>query len=94
MNYFEKWLNIRPSATKTFIDYIESNLSTIEKESHNKGPLDYEITLWELKSTLKAVKNGKSTGHNKISNEMIKNGGKALLGVIVHMYNIIIKQGQ
>jgi hypothetical protein len=76
------------------MDYIESSLPTIEIEAQNIGPLDYDITLQELKSTLRSVKNGKSTGPDKISNEMIINGGDNLHNAVVHMFNIIIKHGK
>ncbi len=60
----------------------------------NIGPLDYEITLEELNKNLKTVENCKFTGPDKISNEMIKNGGETLLVAISYMYNIIIKYGE
>ncbi len=76
------------------MEYIQSSLPVIEKEAMNNGHLDYEITLEELKKNLKRVKNGKSTGPDRISNEMIKNDGETLLVAISYTYNIIIKYGE
>ncbi len=45
INYFQQLINIKPSKTNTFIEYIQSSLHVIEKEAMYNGALDYEITL-------------------------------------------------
>ena len=54
--------------------------------------MDKPFTLVELSKNLKNLKNGKSVGENKISNEMLKSSISALGQTLVDFYNIILLQ--
>ena len=76
VGHFSKLLNIKKDDKRgsTFSEYVETSLTTIENLA-TEGDLDHNITLRELKRALQKTKNGKSTGPDLISNEMLKYGG-------------------
>ena len=74
------------------LDYVKSTLPVLERNM-SEGPLDYEISVTEISRALKKLKNGKSSGPDGISNEMIKHGGHKLHEILHWLYNKILEEG-
>ena len=51
--------------------------------------LNEPFTLEELSNGLKGVKNNKSSSFNRISNEILKTGGKILKSIFLKLFNAI-----
>ena len=47
------------------------NTQVLPKKTKESGPLDYEISLEEIQLASYVLRNGKATGYDRISNEML-----------------------
>ena len=94
VEYFQALLNIKTDKSEGFLQYVKHGLPHIEREAISNEEINQEISLTEVVKTLRQTKNGKSTGPDKISNEMIKHGGVALHKALTHLYNIILRNGK
>lgn len=92
--YFRKLLNVNCDRKTPFLDYINSSLPKIEKEAPCDGPLDFGISLKELKNALKSTKNNKAPGPDRIRNEMLKDGDTTFLNTLLYIFNVILKSGK
>ena len=72
---------------------IAQALNVLEQSSEF-NELDYRISNQEVLKAIKALKTGKSTGLDRISNDMIKTGQGALLSPLTKIFNLILSSGQ
>ena len=61
-------------------------------DSLTPGPLDYEITVHELLNASYILKDNKASGHDSISNEMIKCLIEVNPTILVKLFNVILTQ--
>ena len=98
---------ISPSKTFTtgginpgdFVDYFKELLTSkhpidIPEDSTEKGPLDYKISLEELKKASPILKPGKSLGIDNISNEMIQVLLNNYPEIILLFFNSILESNE
>ena len=64
-------------------DFIKNNINSIENE------LNTSFSSAEVSAGLKDLKNNKATSFDKISNEMLKTGGKIVQNAFLKMFNSI-----
>ena len=98
VSYFSKLLNIKNKTENRLDDeefrkYIKHSLPVIEKDIQEKGHLDYEITVNELEQALKELKKRKSTGPDNISNEILKTKSRHMHKSMLHLFNVILRNG-
>ena len=80
----------------TFVDYFRNILTSknpidIPEDSNEIGPLDYNISLEELKKVSSILKPGKALGVDNISNEMIQGLLNCYPEVILLLFNSILE---
>ena len=76
-----------------FQDQIEKELSNIEKYIEYVEMTDYFITCSEVNKILKKIKVGKSSGPDKIINEILKYSKPGILKSYTKLFNLILKSG-
>ena len=67
-------------------------LKELIPSTNNKFTLP-QITLPEIKLIIKKLKNSNSTGHDNVSNKIIKRLDVELAPLIMHLINTIIRTG-
>ena len=87
-----KQLNTVSSKFDSRISEIRELLCSFEK-TISFCELDYKISSLEISKSIRSLKNGKSTGLDCISNEMIKCGECVLLPCLVKLFNGILCSG-
>ena len=95
VNYFYNLFN-RDVSAKPFNQYIDSSLEHIEKQSNKfNNILNDEITSEEIIKCLKSTKNGKSSGIDCITNEMLKSciNNERFIQCLKHLFNITLSNG-
>lgn len=85
-------LNILPEKFQERAREIETILDN-SKNNFSSCKLDYLISKEEVSKCLHALKNGKSSGLDSISNEMLKYSEASLLPCILKIFNDILKLG-
>ena len=63
------------------------------EEIHTFNELDFYITPKEIVRAIKSLKNGKSTGLDRVSNEMLKSGQTQLLPLLNKLFNLVLNSG-
>ena len=91
VEYF-KILNTVPSGYESRIKEIKSMLCSLEQHK-TFSDLDYKVTENEVIKALHTLKNGKSTGLDCVSNEMLKCSESILLPCFVKLFNSILCTG-
>lgn len=90
-DHFSK-LNTLQSKFQNRIKEIEEILENKENNRSFSG-LDFLVTKEEVSKCLHSLKNGKSAGLDRISNEMLKYGESTLLPYIVKIFNSVLQVG-
>ena len=101
ITYFSKLLNIKVKENpkqcinpqQEFKQYIKHCLPVIEKNMEQNGPLDNPIMENELEEAIKELKGKKATGPDNICNEILKCKSTTLHKTMLHLFNIILKNG-
>ena len=89
---------VHPSMSE-FLGYFK-NLSRSNREQNTpdickeNGPLDFTITLKELLDACKNLKNGKASGFDNISNEMIKILVEVYPELVLKLFNAVLASGR
>ncbi|VDI50926.1 Hypothetical predicted protein [Mytilus galloprovincialis] len=78
---------------KTIMEHFQQLKDNIDNDPSN-NILDVDITTDEIIKSIKALKNGKSTAMDLVSNEMLKYGGQAILNPLTKLFNFILNIGQ
>ena len=91
-NHFKNQSNCK-SINLEFQDQIEKELSNIEKYIEYVEMTDYFITCSEVNKILKKIKVGKSSGPDKIINEILKYSKPGILKSYTKLFNLILKSG-
>ena len=76
-----------------FQDQIEKELSNIEKHIEYVEMTDCFITCLEVNKVLKTIKVGKSSGPDKIINEILKYSKPGIFKSYTKLFNLILKSG-
>ena len=80
ISHFESISNTKKGVTQT-----------LPPKSKEKGQLDYEITMDEVKLGAYILHNGKATGHDIISNEMLMSLLNIKPEAIKALFNVILQ---
>ena len=75
------------------MEHFQQLKDNIDNDPSN-NILDVDITTDEIIKSIKALKNGKSTAMDLVSNEMLKYGGQAILNPLTKLFNFILDIGQ
>ena len=85
-NYFNQLLNInKEKCTLDDADFLHDSCDNIR---------DYQISIGELQSAMKTLKNNTSSGLDRISTEMLKHSTPRLQECICKLFNIIIMNNE
>jgi hypothetical protein len=87
-SYFEKLIknkNKKPSEWKEEVEKMECSMPP--------SILDSEISLKEIQTSIKALKNKKAPGLDQISNEMIKYSQHVMLPLLHKLFKLVLKSG-
>ena len=84
-NHFSDLLakQVDPVEKDNFEQLVKDNIDSIDNE------LNEPFTLQELLVGLKGLKNNKASSFDRISNEMLKTGGRILKDVFLNLFNLI-----
>ena len=82
-NHFSKLLAKKVHNDDHLEQYIFDNIDT------NTNELNYPFSMEELSKGLKDLKNNKASSFDRISNEMLKTGGKILKSAFLRLFNSI-----
>ena len=88
-----KNLNSSPSNSENDISTIK-NMKEITNILSKSTELDDHISQLEIQNSISTLKNGKSPGIDKITNEMIKAGRNVIIEQIQTLFNLILKSGK
>ena len=101
---FKKLDNFKTNSAKyvshsNFYNHFKSILNSnrpvnIPPDNHEEGKLDYEFTTEELKKGCSILKNGKATGMDNLSNEMIKCFTENYPLLTIKLFNSILKSNK
>ena len=92
VNHFEN-LNTIPPKFSERLQNIKNVLCSAENEGISFSSLDYMISKAEILKAMKTLKNGKATGLDCISNEMLRHCDSYLLPCIHKIFNNILSNG-
>ena len=93
LKHFNNLLNIQQSSNvNPFYDYIKNSLHVIES-TNQTGPLDHNITEHDVIKNINSLRNGKSSGLDGISNEILKCGINFFVKPICKLFNTILDSG-
>ena len=93
LKHFNNLLNIQQSSNvNPFYDYIKNSLPVIES-TNQTGPLDHNITEHDVIKNINSLRNGKSSGLDGISNEILKCGINFFVKPICKLFNTILDSG-
>ena len=81
------------SINEDFMKKIENELKILEKNIAFRPETDAPVTCSEVKKAINNLKLGKSTGPDRILNEVIKYSHKVLVKSYVKIYNLILNTG-
>lgn len=65
----------------------------MKNKLHQSNFLEPEITINEIKTASKSLKNGKSSSTDMVANEMLKHGGYLMLNSLGKLFNFILNSG-
>lgn len=86
-------LNKADSNLNEFHKDILKKFHAMKNKLHHSNFLEPEITINEIKTALKSLKNGKSSSTDMIANEMLKHGGYLMLNSLGKLFNFILNSG-
>jgi hypothetical protein len=91
--YFKKLHNtsLSDDYDNKFTEIIESKLDMLFDNNSTQEVLDREFTMEEIKTGIKVLKNKKACGPDSITNEMLKVGQDELAGLILKLFNLVLK---
>ena len=94
LKHFSNLLIIQQSSNDNpFYDYIQNTLPVIEWTNHQTGPLDHNIREHEVIKNISSLRNGKSSGLDGISNEILKCGKQFFVKSICKLFDSILDLG-
>lgn len=83
--------NVMKNCNKKFTRQVEmSNKLYIDRYSKDTSN-PQTVTVQEVSNVIKNLKNGKSPGHDNITNKMIKNFGYPAITLLTHIFNYCLK---
>ena len=95
-NFYEHFVKLN----ENLADQEESEPTYLEERQEEFGNINLDnsslnspFTIEELRKGIKALKNGKASGHDKIVNEMLKASNDMMLLAYVKLFNIILDTG-
>ncbi len=92
--YFKGLLNVNASLMdQNFLQYVRHALPVLEKNCHIDQELNKAISLQEVTKVIRALKNGKAAGPDRILNEMIKLACPSAHLLLTRFYNHILAGG-
>jgi hypothetical protein len=92
IEHFQKQGN-RSHFNSNFKKEIENQLKTMEEDMMYKAESDSTITYKEIKKAIFDLKKGKSTGPDRILNEVIKYTNPVMINSYMKIFNVILKTG-
>ena len=92
INHF-KTLNAEPETNEMERRNIHDNISECQTQSKCIDILDHEIQEQEILKVIKKLKNNKSPGIDRITNEMIKCTKSYMVPVLKKIFNLILNSG-
>jgi hypothetical protein len=73
-----------------FQEKVENKLKNLSNLKIYNEELDKDITAKDIEENIQHLKNGKSSGPDSITNEMIKAGNTVLIPVLIKLFNMLL----